>query len=76
MKKYIIEYAQKCDTYQIHNNIPEQPCEPLRPVMSQWPFMKWGIYIIRKLHVALGGKFFMLAILDCISKWIEAKAFV
>jgi hypothetical protein len=46
------------------------------PIVSPWPFMKWGMDIVGKLPVAPGGKVFMLAMTDYFSKWIEAEAFV
>ncbi|KAI3797985.1 hypothetical protein L1987_33251 [Smallanthus sonchifolius] len=67
---------QKCDTCQWHNNILQQPTEPLYPIASPWPFMKWGTDIVGKLPKEPGGKVFMLAMTDYFSKWIEAEAFV
>jgi hypothetical protein len=45
------------------------------PIISPWPFMKWGMDIVGKLPKAPGGKVFMLAMTDYFSKWIEAEAF-
>ncbi|KAI3810642.1 hypothetical protein L1987_20263 [Smallanthus sonchifolius] len=66
----------KCDACQRQSNILHQPAEPLHPIISPWPFMKWGMDIVSKLPKALGGKVFMLAMTDYFSKWIEAEAFV
>ena len=69
-------YVQRRDTCQRHGNILHQPAEPMYPIVSPWPFMKWGMDIVGKLPVAPGGKVFMLAMTDYFSKWIEAEAFV
>ncbi|KAD5317941.1 hypothetical protein E3N88_17887 [Mikania micrantha] len=76
MRRDAMSYSQKCDACQRHSNILHQPAEPLHPIVSSWPFMKWGMDIVGKLHKALGGKAFMLAMTDYFSKWIEVEAFV
>ncbi|KAI3733110.1 hypothetical protein L1987_64328 [Smallanthus sonchifolius] len=75
MRKDVVTYSQKCDACQRHNNILHQPAEPLYPVISPWPFMKWGMDIVGKIPKAPGGKVFMLAMTDYFSKWIEAETF-
>lgn len=76
MKRDAMNYSQKCDACQRHSNILHQPAEPLYPIISPWPFMKWGMDIVGKLPRAPGGKVFMLAMAVYFSKWIEAEAFV
>ncbi|KAD3067148.1 hypothetical protein E3N88_35028 [Mikania micrantha] len=76
MRKDAMSYSQKCDACQRHSNILHQPAKPLHPIVSSWPFMKWGMDIVRKLPKAPGGKVFILAMTDYFSKWIEAEAFV
>ncbi|KAI3797545.1 hypothetical protein L1987_32803 [Smallanthus sonchifolius] len=76
MRKDAMTYAQKCDACQRHRNILHLPAEPLYPVISPWPFMKWGMDIVDKLPKALGGKVFTLEMIDYFSKWIEEEAFV
>ncbi|KAD4385344.1 hypothetical protein E3N88_25512 [Mikania micrantha] len=56
MKKDAMSYSQRCDACQRHSNILHQPAEPLYPIVSSWPFMKWGMDIVRKLPKAPGGK--------------------
>ncbi|XP_056691841.1 uncharacterized protein [Spinacia oleracea] len=43
MKKDVISFAKKCDSCQHFTSISRQPCEELRPILSPWPFMKWGM---------------------------------
>ena len=76
MKRDSFLHAQKCDACQRHNNILHQPTKPLHPIISPWPFLKWGMDIVGKLLVAPGGKVFMLVMPSYFSKWIEVEAFV
>ncbi|KAI3761737.1 hypothetical protein L1987_52158 [Smallanthus sonchifolius] len=76
MRKAAMTYSKKCDACQRHSNILHRPAEPLYPIISPWPFMKWGMDIVGKLPKAPGGKVFMLAMTYYFSKWIEAEAFV
>ncbi|XP_056695268.1 uncharacterized protein [Spinacia oleracea] len=75
MKKDAINFAKKCDSCQRFASISHQPCEELRPILSPWPFMKWGMDIVGPLPQASGQRIFMLAMADYFSKWIEAEAF-
>ncbi|XP_074310734.1 uncharacterized protein LOC141646717 [Silene latifolia] len=70
-----MEYAKKCDACQRHAPVNHQPAEPLHPVISPWPFMKWGMDIVGPLPKAPGNKVYMLAMTDYFSKWIEAESF-
>lgn len=67
MKKDAIEYAQKRDACQTHNNILHQPAEPLHPINSPWPFMRRGIDIIGKLPTILGCRVFLFELNDYFS---------
>ena len=53
-----------------------QPLEPLHPIISPEPFMKWGIGIVWKFPHASGGRVFMLATTIYFSKWIKFAIFV
>ncbi|XP_074297869.1 uncharacterized protein LOC141628661 [Silene latifolia] len=75
MRKDAMEYAKKCDACQRHAPVSHQPAEPLHPVISPWPFMKWGMDIVGPLPKAPGNKLYMLAMTDYFSKWIEAESF-
>ncbi|XP_076922739.1 uncharacterized protein LOC143584608 [Bidens hawaiensis] len=75
MIKDAIEYDRRGYACQRHSNVPHQPADPMYPILSLWPFMKWGMDIVGKLPKAPGGKVFMLVMTDYFSKWIEAEAF-
>ncbi|KAK1406298.1 hypothetical protein QVD17_41591 [Tagetes erecta] len=75
MKRDSMDYTRKCDVCQRYSNTLHQPAEPLYPIVSSWPFTKWGMDIVGKLPKALGGKVFTLAMTDYFSRWIEAESF-
>ena len=75
MKKDAITFAKKCDSCQRFASISHQPCEVLHPILSPWPFTKWGMDIVGPLPQASGQRVFMLAMTDYFSKWIKAEAF-
>ncbi|XP_074306236.1 uncharacterized protein LOC141641478 [Silene latifolia] len=75
IRKDVMEYAKKCDAYQRHAPVSHQPVENLHPVISPWPFIKWGMDIVGPLPKAPGNKVYMLAMTDYFSKWIEAESF-
>lgn len=54
IKKYSIAIAKKCDSCQRFASISHNPCEELQPILSPWPFMKWGKDIVGPLPQALG----------------------
>ncbi|XP_060216433.1 uncharacterized protein LOC132643913 [Lycium barbarum] len=49
MEKDAKTFVQKCDEYQRHAHMIHQPAELLHPVVSPWPFMKWGTDIVGPL---------------------------
>jgi len=75
MKKDTMNYSRKCDACERHSNILHQPAEPLYPIISSWPFMKWAMDVVGKLPKAPRGKVFMLPMTNYFSIWIEAKSF-
>lgn len=48
----------------------------LAPIISPWPFMRWGMDTIGKLPPVPGGRVFMLAMNDYLSIWIEVDAYI
>ncbi|XP_024024252.1 uncharacterized protein LOC112092391 [Morus notabilis] len=54
--------------------IPRAPPENLTIILSPWPFAKWGVDLIRPLHLAPGGFKFAIVAVDYYTKWAEAKA--
>ncbi|CAH9054188.1 unnamed protein product [Cuscuta epithymum] len=75
MRHDAITFTQSCQACQKHGPIRHQPSESLHPILSPWPFMKWGMDIVGKLPEAPGQKVYMLAMTDYFSKWVEAEPF-
>ncbi|CAH9107952.1 unnamed protein product [Cuscuta europaea] len=75
MREDATNFTQRCKPCQMHGPIRHQPSESFHPVLSPWPFMKWGMDIVGKLPEAPGQKVYMLAMTDYFSKWVEAEPF-
>ncbi|XP_059284812.1 uncharacterized protein LOC132038106 [Lycium ferocissimum] len=72
MEKDAKSLVQKCDECQRHAHMIHQLAELLHPIVSPWPFMKWGMDIVGPLPVVPRQVKFILIMTDCFSKWIEA----
>ncbi|XP_074301214.1 uncharacterized protein LOC141632573 [Silene latifolia] len=75
MRKDAIVYVKKCEECPRQASVSHQPAEHMHPIISPWPFMKWGMDIMGPLPRASGNRTYMLAMTDYFSKWIEAEAF-
>lgn len=76
MKNDAKEYAKKCVACQLHGPLINMPANELHPVMSPWPFSKWGLDIVGPFPTAPGGVKYLLAATDYFTKWVEAVALV
>nr|GEX83595.1 reverse transcriptase domain-containing protein [Tanacetum cinerariifolium] len=63
----------QADDCQIHRPITWSPQQPLTPIMSPWPFYKWGIDIAGPFPEGPGKVKFLIVAMDYFTKWIEAK---
>ncbi|GJV58510.1 reverse transcriptase domain-containing protein [Tanacetum coccineum] len=70
-----IEVA-KCDSCQIHSQIPRLPKTFMTSIMAPWPFYQWGMDILGLLTPARGGAKFVIVVIDYFTKWVEAKPLV
>ncbi|XP_071731112.1 uncharacterized protein [Rutidosis leptorrhynchoides] len=64
---------QTCESCQIYSNIPRLLKQELVSVTSAWPFMKWGIDIVRPINDTPGSPRFLLVAIDYFTNWAEAK---
>ncbi|GJT84333.1 reverse transcriptase domain-containing protein [Tanacetum coccineum] len=64
----------KCKDCQVHRPVPRNPQQLLTPIMSPWPFYKWGIDIAGPFPEGPGKVKFLIVAMDYFTKWIEAKA--
>ncbi|RDX67038.1 Retrovirus-related Pol polyprotein from transposon opus, partial [Mucuna pruriens] len=68
-----LEHIKKCDKCQRFVEGHKAPPENLHPVMSPWPFLKWGVDILGPFPPALGQIKFLIVAVDYFTKWVEAK---
>jgi len=72
-----VEYARRCKACQIHVDFIHQPPELLHPTVISWPFKAWGIDVIRPISPrSVKGHWFILALIDYLSKWAKAVPLV
>ncbi|GJZ89550.1 reverse transcriptase domain-containing protein [Tanacetum coccineum] len=62
-----------CQDCQVHKPIPRSPQQKLNPIISPWPFYKWGIDIAGPFPERHGKVKFLIVAIDYFTKWIEAK---
>nr|GEV95539.1 reverse transcriptase domain-containing protein [Tanacetum cinerariifolium] len=63
----------KSGRYAVYHPVPRNPQQKLTPIMSPWPFYKWGIDIARPFPEGPGNVKFLIVAIDYFTKWIEAK---
>jgi len=74
MKKYALEFVNKCEQCQKYAPIIQQAGKHLNFVTSPWPF-KWGMDIVGPLPPGRSNVKFFLVLNDYLSIWVEAGAF-
>ena len=52
------------------------PAKELHTITASWPFVCWGLDMIRPFKPALGGFRYVYVTIDKFSKWIEYKPLV
>ncbi|GJR31759.1 reverse transcriptase domain-containing protein [Tanacetum coccineum] len=68
-RKMIREF-QDC---KVHCPVLRNPQQKLTPIMSSWPFYKWGINIAGPFPEGPGKFKFLIVAMDYFTKWIKAK---
>ncbi|GJR42661.1 reverse transcriptase domain-containing protein [Tanacetum coccineum] len=58
---------------QVHRPVPRNPQQKLTPIISPWPFYKWGIDIAGPFPEGPVKVKFLIVAIDYFTKWIEAK---
>ncbi|KAL5567021.1 hypothetical protein UlMin_030185 [Ulmus minor] len=64
MRSDSTSHVKRCDSCQRFAAVSHLPPEQLRPILSPWPFMKWGMDIVGKLPTAPGQRMYMLAFIS------------
>ncbi|GAU50470.1 hypothetical protein TSUD_137230 [Trifolium subterraneum] len=65
--------VRSCDKCQRHADLHHAPGEPLKSVMSPWPFYMWGVDILGPFTTSQNQAKFLLVAVDYFTKWIEAE---
>lgn len=74
MKKDVGFIVKHCNNCQRHAPTILQFAEPLHVTIPLWPFMRWGMDIVRKLLKAVRQKEYVILATDYFSNWIEVEA--
>ncbi|GKB00587.1 reverse transcriptase domain-containing protein [Tanacetum coccineum] len=69
---WLRKMIQECQDCQVHRPMPRNPQQKLTPIMSSWPFYKWGIDIAEPFPKGPGKVKFLIAAIDYFTNWIEA----
>ena len=67
------DFVRKCDKCQRFAHIPRQTSEPLSPVISPWPFAKWGRNLIGPLPTTRAQAKFAIMAIEYFTKCVEAE---
>ncbi|GJV08912.1 reverse transcriptase domain-containing protein [Tanacetum coccineum] len=68
------DMIRACNDCRVHRPVLRNPQQPLTPITALWPFYKWGIDIAVHFPEGPGKVKFFIVVIDCFTKWIEAKA--
>ncbi|PNX86818.1 gag-pol polyprotein, partial [Trifolium pratense] len=68
-----VMYVRNCDKCQRHANLHHVPGEPLKSVLSPWPFFMWGVDIVGPFPVGYKQARWIIVAVDYFTKWIEAE---
>ena len=73
MQREALEYVRKCDQCQRFAPSIHQPGGIPNPLSNLWPFVQWGLDIVRPFSKALGNKKYLLVGKDYFTKWVEVE---
>ncbi|XP_021808608.1 uncharacterized protein LOC110752301 [Prunus avium] len=66
--------VQNYDHCQHFGSVPKLLAEPLTPIVSPWPFARWGLDLIGPMPQGKGQLKFAIIAVDYFTKWTEAEA--
>ncbi|GJZ98863.1 reverse transcriptase domain-containing protein [Tanacetum coccineum] len=67
------ELIRACDDCQANASVPGLPKADMISVASAWPFMKWGMDIVRPLPEGPRRVKYLIVATDYFTKWMEAN---
>ncbi|GJT60221.1 reverse transcriptase domain-containing protein [Tanacetum coccineum] len=65
--------TRECQDCQVHRPVPRNSQQKLTPILSPWPFYKWGIDIAEPFLEGPGKVKLLIVAIDYFTKWIETK---
>jgi hypothetical protein len=65
--------AATCEACQKFSHRSKALTQPSQLITLSWPLQRWGIDIIGKLTLAQDNYTFAIVIVECFTKWVEAK---
>ncbi|RVW45385.1 Retrovirus-related Pol polyprotein from transposon 17.6 [Vitis vinifera] len=72
----LIGETEKCPECQIHGDLFHAPLLELYALTLSWPFLVWGIDVIRKISPkSSNGHEFILVAIDYFTKWVEFASY-
>ena len=76
METYYCQFVQRCSECQMHRDLIHMPPSELHGHTSPWPFLVWGIDIIRKISPkSSNGHEYILVAIDYFIKWVEVASY-
>ena len=75
MRSDSTNHVKRCNNCQCFAEVSHLSPKQLKPILSPWSFINWGMDIVGKLLTALGQCVYMLAVTNYFTKWIEAEAY-
>ncbi|GAU50294.1 hypothetical protein TSUD_137480 [Trifolium subterraneum] len=66
-------HVRTCDKCQHYSNLHHAPGEPLKSVLSPWPFYMWGVDILEPFPISTAQARWIIVAVDYFTKWVEAE---
>ena len=76
METDCVDFVKSFHDCQTHANLIHVPPSKLYNMTSPWPFLVWGIDVIRRIAPkASNGQEYILVAIDYFTKWVEAASY-
>ncbi|GAU44863.1 hypothetical protein TSUD_329190 [Trifolium subterraneum] len=66
-------HVRTCDKCQSYSNLHHASGEPLKSVLSPWPFYMWGVDILGPFSISSAQAKWIVVAVDYFTKWVEAE---
>ncbi|GAU38036.1 hypothetical protein TSUD_274380 [Trifolium subterraneum] len=66
-------HVRTCDKFQRYSNLHHAPDEPLKSVLSPWPFYMWGVDILGPFPTSTAQVRWIIVAVDYFTKWVEVE---